>query len=310
MRARRTLAYVGLALVFLLPQGLSSQTISPAEFLHEGPALSLFRPAKREAEPSVEPQAILTIPLLASPASQLEIPSLQLSFMDDGSLRIAGNVVASAEGDREILFLVDLSKSTYTATLIPQDPSAEPMYVRFGSTPPPGFKSGGPEKGEPGDPQPLVPIEPPDPCCPDVCSGQHYAYLETRDPVNFILTRTEQNSYWEVTESIDGRCRWSSVGSGFCSTPPQGASTWYVTGCRGSYPSGTYPSMNVFHETIGDYINWDFGDDSQSTAAHHDLYIYRSGRGGQTGISFSFSHSGEYSYLLYITVGDSGRNDC
>src|SRR5687767_8449451 len=298
----------------LIPAAVYSQTFPRASLPEERLAEQRLRRSLLQQAPAVlaasrDATPALIVPLLPSPASQIEVPGLRLSYMEDGSVRVSGEIVASTGSDREILFLIDVSRHSYTATLVPQDPSAAPMYQRLGVSKI-GRSTLSRESPVGGTEPMLLPEDPPEGCCDDMCTGQHYAYLETRDPINLVLTRTDQNSYWQVEEGYDMRCRWDSFGSSDCVTPPQGVSDWDMTGCRGYFPRGGYPSMNVFHETIGDYINWDFGSNNQSTTAHHDIYIYRSGRGGQTGFSFSFSHAGEYNDLLYVTVGDSGRNDC
>lgn len=261
-----------------------------------------FVPAVETDQIRPENAALIILELRPAAISLSSVPLLELVHLVDGSTRVRGSFLGSDTEDHELIFIIDVSNLTYTATPFRSSPDGARLYQRVES-----FR-GAQSHGKEGDvPPPLLPEDPPEYCCMEMCSGQHYAYLDSLDPPGYILARTEQTSYWEVSEGTEGRCHWNSIASGGCSVPPQPFSNWFITGCSGSYPVGGYKT--VYHRTNGQFINWDFWDSSQSTSAFHQITINRYG-GGPTEISFSFDHTGELSWWLSFAVGDSGSNDC
>lgn len=236
--------------------------------------------------------------------SEVDINGLSLLILEDGTRVIAGAGTASGNGDyRESWAIeVDPIAETYRASLVRDSESASFRSVR-------GQTGGGSE------PIQLMSEDPPPNCggpepCSDRCRGNWNVDVRSMDLVLISLTKTVVQVGWWQAGAMTCNSKGNGYGSCWAANPtPQPLNThWYVSTCTtlGGGPSGGSGTTTQ----VGNYYNYDFGDDSKITTVSSRATISYDSE-GYVSWDWYYADSGESSGLIYSWFNTGGSiNDC
>lgn len=222
------------------------------------------------------------------PDAEVVIPGFKAFYLADGSVTISGKGRARAGAPVQGFdFEVDLASGTYTTRRLSRSEiqEREPLQKMLGEN----------RQIDGRTPKKITAA-----ISPGTWSGR--VRVQTKDPAFIVLTETTAQLTWTV--AANGNVSWNSYSDGCWAANPSSLGThWSITACNSGGP--WYPSATrVCNDHTGSYINWDFGDDNQSTTASQ--WAWLCGRNDAI-YDYNWSHNdgGEFATLIYgsLVVG-------
>jgi hypothetical protein len=150
------------------------------------------------------------------------------------------------------------------------------------------------------EPRPRIRTYNHDPLNHDWCFNQT-AYVSSKDPAGWELAQTTNNLSWNWSPSTNATVIAGMYHGCWANRATPIGTTWDVNICAPKAPVGNS------RQVIGEYINWDWLYDTESTHARHDVTITQYGNG--SAIFWSADHWGESYYVLYGDIWSVATED-